>query len=465
MTPVDPGRVRLFRSPSGYDRRAMRRFVDSVLEENASLLGPLLGAGDDGLAVVKPNWLYHQHAHQPDVWETVITHPAVLLAVVESLAEKMNGRGAISLCDAPTTQADFSAILQRGELLPGLDEIRKRWPKLKLETLDLRREIWIQKEEVNVERRPNTEDPRGYVRVDLGRDSLFYTHSGQGRYYGADYDQGVVNEHHRGQVQEYLIAGTPMKCHLFVNVPKMKTHKKTGITCCLKNLVGVNGDKNWLPHHTEGYPAIGGDEFPAGGLAKDVERRFKKAGMKMALAVPGLGSWLYRKARNAGKGLLGDSDQVVRNGNWNGNDTCWRMVLDLNRALLYARADGSWSSQPRPYLAFVDGIIAGQGNGPGAPDPAEAGVVLAGSNPCVLDAVAARLMGFDPMLLPQIAQAMAEHRWPIWRGELSGIRIREEGASQASSLNELAPAIPGGFRPHFGWARHLGGTAMTAEQR
>ena len=54
-----------------------------------------------------------------------------------------------------------------------------------------------------------------------------------------------------------------MKCDLFVNLPKLKTHKKTGITCSLKNFVGINGDKNWLPHHTEGVPANGGDEFPS----------------------------------------------------------------------------------------------------------------------------------------------------------------------------------------------------------
>ena len=30
---------------------------------------------------------------------------------------------------------------------------------------------------------------------------------------------------------------------LVVNVPKLKVHKKAGITCCLKNLIGINGNK------------------------------------------------------------------------------------------------------------------------------------------------------------------------------------------------------------------------------
>jgi hypothetical protein len=39
-----------------------------------------------------------------------------------------------------------------------------------------------------------------------------------------------------------------------------------GMTCALKNLVGINANKNWLPHHTEGTPEQGGDQFPAGTL-------------------------------------------------------------------------------------------------------------------------------------------------------------------------------------------------------
>ena len=94
----------------------------------------------------------------------------------------------ISVCDAPHTYASFEAIVARGDLKDGIEKIRARWPDLKLEMLDLRREVWIRREEVVFDRRANEEDPRGYVRLDLGRDSLFYGFAGEGRYYGADYD-------------------------------------------------------------------------------------------------------------------------------------------------------------------------------------------------------------------------------------------------------------------------------------
>lgn len=48
---------------------------------------------------------------------------------------------------------------------------------------------------------------------------------------------------------------------VFINLPKMKVHKKTGVTLSLKNLVGINADKNWLPHYSGGSPRNGGDQF------------------------------------------------------------------------------------------------------------------------------------------------------------------------------------------------------------
>jgi hypothetical protein len=379
----------------------------------------------------------------------------VLLAVLEALGERIAGSATLCICDAPHTYADFTAISRRGGFAAALEDLRARFPALRIELLDLRRERWLRKEEVVVERLPNPEDPRGYVRLDLARHSLFYGHGGEGRYYGADYDSSTVNQHHRGDVHEYLLAGSPMACDLFINVPKLKTHKKTGITCCLKNLVGINGDKNWLPHHTEGSPKSGGDEFPEETLAAGLERRAKKLGMQLALKVPGVGTWAYRKARRVGVRVLGSSEEVMRNGNWQGNDTTWRMALDLNRALLYGRSDGGWNEpgRARRYLAIVDGVIGGQGNGPLCPDPAASRVLLAGRDPAAVDALACRLMGFDPARLPIVARAFDRHRWPITNEMLESLSVRDDRAGGTIPLRDVAPALGRPFAPHFGWSR------------
>ena len=170
------------------DLDAIRAFVRSSLALRPDVEEMLAESDPTRLVVVKPNWIQASHEFRPDVWEPVITHPAVLLSIIEVLGEMMAGRGTIALCDAPNTYADFPAIARRGDLDRKLDGLRARWPDLNLELIDLRREVWLREEEVVVERRKNPEDPRGYARLDLGRDSLFYGYRGEGRYYGADYD-------------------------------------------------------------------------------------------------------------------------------------------------------------------------------------------------------------------------------------------------------------------------------------
>ena len=438
------------------DTEAIRLFARAALRLDPRT-ADILGRTDrERLVVVKPNWVQQAHEYKREVWEPVITHPAVVSCVVEVLAEEMKGKGTIAICDAPNTHADFEAIVTRGDLGNRLSHVQTKWPSLRLELLDLRREVWRVENGVVVERRANPPDPRGYVAVNLGRDSLLHGFRGEGRYYGADYDVGVVNAHHHGLVQEYLLAGTPMACDLFVNLPKLKTHKKTGITCSLKNLVGINGDKNWLPHHTEGVPATGGDEFPGASLARRVESTLKRVGRDVALRVPHVGPWAFGRVRGAGMRVLGDSRTTIRNGDWQGNDTCWRMALDLNRALLYGNSDGTWrDAQPRAYLTLVDGIIGGQGNGPLCPDPIESGVMLAGTNPATVDAAACRLMGFRQEDLPLVEQAFKPHRWRIGPDDPGRTVVVRDSKGGEVLLRDLAP-LPGGFRPHFGWPRLSG---------
>ena len=63
-------------------------------------------------------------------------------------------------------------------------------------------------------------------------------------------------------------------------------------------------------------------------------------------------------------------------GKWYGNDTTSRMVLDLNRLLIYGRADGTLALMPqRRLFSLTDGIVAGQRNGPLAPEDIPLGAV------------------------------------------------------------------------------------------
>ena len=55
----------------------------------------------------------------------------------------------------------------------------------------------------------------------------------------------------------------------------------------------------------------------------------------------------------------------VTEGAWHGNDTTWRMAMDLARIVTYADAAGVMhDTPPRGIVVLTDGIIGGEGDGP-----------------------------------------------------------------------------------------------------
>jgi hypothetical protein len=331
--------------------------------------------------------------------------------------------------------------------------------------IDLRKEEWLMRDGVVIERRALGGDPSGYVAVDLGGRSEFAGHRGGGRYYGADYDEGEVNRHHRGGRHEYLVSRTALEADVVFSLPKLKTHKKTGLTAGLKNLVGVNGDKNWLPHHTEhSWTGAGGDERPeaTGGWARParvLERHAARWLRFASLRVPGLADRVHRPARRLGTSLFGDTEEVIRSGNWWGNDTCWRMCLDLNKIIFYARPDGTLRPAGpggrRRYFVLADGIVAGHRNGPMNPDPLGAGLLLFGTHPASVDAAAAVLIGFDPERLPIVHRAFASAALPLAEWHWRQVEVSANEPAWRGRLEAVGPESAIACEPHFGWAGHI----------
>lgn len=267
----------------------------------------------DDWVVIKPNLVKQYKENDHNEWRSVVTESGLIRQVCHYVCFQLKGTGKVTICDAPQTDSSFSCI---AELL-GLYDIAKECSSqhsVPVEVVDLRNEEWLNLEGIITKRTILDGDPAGSLRFNLGRESLFYKHPGEGRYYGADYDAGVVNSHHRGVVQEYLICATPVKADVFINMPKMKTHKKTGVTLSMKNLVGINADKNWLPHHTEGSPANGGDEYPDLTFKRRLEQISVKFARRLALSLPGIGSLIARRLRRVGTSAFGAGDCVVRSG-------------------------------------------------------------------------------------------------------------------------------------------------------
>lgn len=399
--------------------------------------------------LLKPNWVKAEHPRCADGWRTVMTGTAVVEAMARLAWGAMEGRGRIVVADAPQTDSSFAAI----DACLGLRamEARLRAAGIDASVEDLRQEEWVQRDGVISERRKLAGDPAGYVAFDLADRSEFADHAGAGRYYGADYDAGEVNRHHTGGRHEYLLARTAVEADCVVSIPKLKTHKKTGITAGLKNLVGVNGDKNWLPHHTEfGWQAVG-DERPAGDWKMRVERAAARGLRRLNRAVPGLGPLVHGRAHTLGGKLFGETEQVVRSGNWHGNDTCWRMCLDLNKLVLYGRPDGSLGESRRRYLVLGDGLVAGEGAGPMNPDPVAAGLLLFGTDAASVDAAAATLMGFEAERIPLVRGAFRTRGYAVSvGGDWREVRLRSNRpAWDGRALPDVGETFH--FEPHFGW--------------
>jgi hypothetical protein len=71
--------------------------------------------------------------------------------------------------------------------------------------------------------------------------------------------------------------------------------------------------------------------IPQPGLKSSSERQLVYAMRRLSTSVPVVGPLLHRYARKAGKKVYGTEHTTIRSGNWYGNDTTWRMCLDLNK--------------------------------------------------------------------------------------------------------------------------------------
>ena len=235
------------------------------------------------------------------------------------------------------------------------------------------------------------------------------------------------------------------------NVPKLKTHKKAGVTGALKNLVGINGHKAYLPHHRKGGAERGGDAYPGRSLWKtfaeeayDTANRLTGGRTKAALF---RSAALLERAGESGEAPAGVE------GSWHGNDTVWRMSLDLQRLLRYGRIDGTMGDDPaRGIVTVTDAIIAGEGEGPLAPTPYPLGLLTLGASPAAVEWIHAGLMGFDPRRIPIVAHAFDRFRFPLAPCAPEDLVVRSGGATL--TFDAACRAFGGRFTPPNGWRGH-----------
>jgi len=209
-----------------------------------------------------------------------------------------------------------------------------------------------------------------------------------------------VNRHwydaHRGELRpggdpgigSYRIAPTVLQADVVISVPKIKVHCSGGLTLNMKNMLGII--PSW-----DGY----GD-----GRLKDCAHT-----SDVDLAMGARGEYLE-------------------------NDTIWRSMADLNRILLYADRTGVLQPErQRRYLSIVDGIAAGEAS-QYEPHPRPLGTVVIGFDPVTVDAVTARVAGFDQRRLRSVVNPASQGAYGLGPAHPAGIRLTLSGAG---SLQEF----------------------------
>lgn len=409
-------------------------------------LGAVIKPGDH--VFIKPNFVSHQN--KVGGVEAIITHGSVIRALLDYVYIALQGRGHVAIGDAPYIDTDFGAVLKAS----GVDEIASYYRAcgMTVDVIDLRRERG-QLKLGRIRHEATDGDPLGYTAVDLGTDSAHTGHEDAGiGYRVAYYDRGQTREHHRDGKHEYLISNSILAADVIVNVPKLKTHAKTGITCALKNMVGINGEKGWLPHHLAGPAERGGDEYCYSDLRKDLFTSIKDylpAARNPAAVVPlrALQAALFA----SGKALPFRDNYEA--GGWYGNDTLPRTIVDLNRILYYADQGGALRNAPqRRVFTVVDGVVAGEGDGPMANAACRCGVLIAGANSVAVDIVCSAIMGFDYRKITTIKYAMEGGSRPLFNGSAESILVN---GSPGTLPHLLCREYGCNLKPPRGWAGHI----------
>jgi uncharacterized protein (DUF362 family) len=408
--------------------------------------GSLGGVIPPGARVlVKPNWVHHENA-APYGMEPLITHAAMIRAVVELLLEA--GPESVTIGDAPIQGCDFEKLIDATGLRDWSAALQARDARYR-GILDFRRTKAVVRDGVR-EAKEDLLPIDQFVLFDLGPESLLDEITSPGQFRVTQYDPRLMAATHAPGRHQYLVAKAVIDADVVVNLPKLKTHKKAGITCALKNLIGINGNKEYLPHHRVGGSEVGGDCYPG---ASPVKRLLEFTLDRANTAVASTPQRAWSAGARALDALARASgDTLGVEGSWSGNDTIWRTCLDLNRVLVYGTPNATMSDVPqRQVLHIVDAVVGGQGDGPLAPIPLPLGMLLAGRSAAAVDWVGAQLLGYDPEKIPIASHAFDAFRWPLvpFR-EADVATLGDLGSGRSTDV--LAGQVPkNGVQHPVGW--------------
>ncbi|MFN7925813.1 MAG: DUF362 domain-containing protein [Bryobacteraceae bacterium] len=425
--------VFLYQSPKNSIVESLGLLFQQMGLDPLNPLGKILSPGQTVL--IKPNLVTDRHEANGSLG-CVVTDPMLVRALCDYIFLAVGKSGQVILGDAPELGADWTAVLRA----TGLDELPSHFGTLgyRVVLVDFRTVARVRGAGEKQRIQGLRGDPAGYRTVDLGAASL---HAGRDwrRLRTPDGSRGALDGHHNATRHEYLIAGSLLTSDVVFNLSKLKTYPEMGLGSALANMTGICGAKDWLPHHMAGGADSGGDEYPA-------ETAWTKVSQWVAdheaAATPGLPHAIWSAGGRLANRMRRHWDaQSVRRGLWHGNDTSWRTVVDLNRVALYADRNGILRHRPqRQIWTIVDAFVAGEGEGPTAPDPVDLRCLIASSDPLAADIAASRLAGWPLDGIRHISGAFSVGEFPLAEYGLNDVRMHPSPVPVADMGRRLRPS-------------------------
>ena len=404
--------------------------------------GSFISPGDTVL--LKPNFVKHFN-ERGDV-RSLITHGSLIRAVVDYAYIALKGKGRIIIADGPMDETDFSKIIDLAALKQ-IKQFYKDKVNFNIEVFDLRQEVVVRKNGRLIKKIKLEGDPAGYTAIDLKEDSEFKrNHLDYNSFSGPKCRQGDMSSYHNETRHEYLISNTLLQSDVVIDLPKMKTHKRAGVTLALKNMIGISENRHYLPHFSKA-------------ISNACKRNSKRLLLHLAKRIFSvvkrcLGSFIILLKDNLEQ-FMGVTNRCIQRGDWHGNNIISGTIIDLAYIVSYADKNGIIKKdRQRKIFVIMDGIIAGEGNGPLLPQSKKCGVLIAGFNALCADIVTTRIMGFDPMKVPKFRNISKETLKKLCNSSIGDISCVSNINDWNKNLSEFKGRCLN-FKPHHGWKNHI----------
>lgn len=398
--------------------------------------------------LIKPN-LVRNFILDNSEMNQLVTHGSIIRAILDFVCIALDGTGNVTIGDSPLQSADFEKLVY----ITGINSIRDFYHEnsdLKIDIVDFRMEKCVSDNGFLLKQKADG-DPLGYIITDLRENSDFFDSDiDYKKFRVTNYDRNEMLKHHNKINHEYAISKTALDANLIINLPKLKTHRKAGITCSLKNMIGINCAKDYLPHHMTGSIEEGGDEY----LKRDIKKKFISILNEKMDKESNKHFFRFYKFTRAFLVRLFNYKDPYFEGSWYGNHTIPRTISDINKIVYYADTNGILKDEiQRKIFILADGIIAGEKEGPLESTAKKCGLLIAGFNPVAVDVISCGLMGFDYKKIPQIQYALKTSKFKVFDEKISAIKLISKGRSY--TFKDICEKFNLNFIPPEGWKGHI----------